>query len=197
MGNNNITNKPDLTIVGGQPHKRRNSQGKVQVPVGLEKILFHAARDDGFKKLLLADRVTAIEKSGVSLRPSERAMISVATDDTLEAMIAKINPSNPKKRKFMGLVAAAATSLAAGTALIAGGCEAQVEKTAPGLDAGTGSDTDVDSDSDTVDTFPEDTSVDGIRPDTDSDTDTDTDTDTDSDGDAGGDSGDTDMDSGL
>ena len=75
MGNDNITNKPDLTIVGGQPKRRRRSEGKVQVPVGLEKILFHAARDGSFKNLLLADRDAAIEKSGVSLRPSEHAML--------------------------------------------------------------------------------------------------------------------------
>ena len=122
--------------------------------MGLEKILFHAARDTIFKRLLLADRDAAIEKSGVSLRPSERAMLSVATDDALEAMIARINPSNPKKRKFMGLVAAAATSLAAGTVLVAGGCDAQTvvkgstadEDIDGSVDSG---DTDTDTDTDT------------------------------------------------
>ena len=54
-------------------------------------------------------------------------MLSVATDDALEAMIARIVPTNPKKRKFMSLVAAAATSLAAGTVLVAGGCGAKRE----------------------------------------------------------------------
>jgi hypothetical protein len=97
MRNDDKMNRPDLTIVGGQPSKRPNSKEKIQVPVGLEKILFHAARDTSFKKLLLADRDAAIEKSRVSLRPSERAMLSVA----------------------------AATSLAAGTVLVAGGCDAQ------------------------------------------------------------------------
>ena len=169
MGDDNITNEPDLTIVGGQPKRRRRSEGKVQVPVGLEKILFHAARDTSFKKLLLADRDAAIEKSGVSLRPSEHAMLSVATDDALEVMIAKINPSNPKKRKFMGLVAAAATSLAAGTAVIASGCDnVSADNKEYGVDAGTGSDIDTD-------------------------TDTDTDSDTDTEQDAGDDSGDTDT----
>ena len=90
MRNDDEMNKPDLTIVGGQPSKRPNSKEKIQVPVGLEKILFHAARDTSFKKLLLLDRDAAIEKSRVSLRPSERAMLSVATDDALEAMIAKM-----------------------------------------------------------------------------------------------------------
>jgi hypothetical protein len=192
--NDNITNKSDLTIVGGQPHKRHDSREKVQVPVGLEKILFHAARDDSFKKLLLADRDAAIEKSGVSLRPSERAMLSVATGDALEAMIAKINPSNPKKRKFMGLVAAAATSLAAGTALIAGGCVSEsagsrIDEDIDGsvdsgdtdtgtdsdTDTGMDSDTDTGTDSDTVDTDTGGPYVDaGVGPDADTDTDTDT-----------------------
>ena len=70
MENDDMTNEPDLTIVGGQPSKRKRQSARVKVPVGLEKILFHAARDESFKKLLLLDRDAAIEKSGVSLRPS-------------------------------------------------------------------------------------------------------------------------------
>ncbi len=164
MENDDMTSEPDLTIVGGQPSKRKRLSARVKVPVGLEKILYHAARDTGFKKLLLADRDAAIEKSGVSLRPSEHAMLSVATDDALEAMIAKINPSNPKKRKFMSLVAAAATSLAAGTAAL-GGCDVNTDSPINHVDAGVGPDTDVD-------------------------TDVDTDTDTDTEPDAGNDGGD-------
>ena len=188
MGNDDMTNGPDLTIVGGQPSKRRNSREKIQVPVGLEKILFHAARDDSFKKLLLADRDAAIEKSRVSLRPSERAMLSVATDGALEAMIARIIPTNPKKRKFMSLVAAAATSLAAGTVLVAGGCDAQtailgstpdedidgsVDSGDTDSDSDTDTDTDTDSDTDTVDTDTGGPYVDaGVGSDTDTDSDT-------------------------
>ena len=43
--------KPDLTIVGGQPTKKRarRSAGKIKVPVGFEKALYHAAQDDEFK----------------------------------------------------------------------------------------------------------------------------------------------------
>ena len=177
MRNDDKMNKPDLTIVGGQPSKRPNSKEKIQVPVGLEKILFHAARDTSFKKLLLADRDAAIEKSRVTLRPSERAMLSVATDDALEAMIARIVPTNPKKRKFMSLVAAAATSLAAGTAVIAGGCVSEsagsrIDEDIDGsvdsgdTDTGTDSDTDTGTDSDTVDTDTGGPNVDaGVGPD--------------------------------
>ena len=43
-----MTNEPDLTIVGGQSRKRRRFEGKVKVPVGLEKILF---RQDVFLAL--------------------------------------------------------------------------------------------------------------------------------------------------
>ncbi len=175
-------NKPDLTIVGGQPGKRHNSGDKIQVPVGLEKILFHAARDTSFKKLLLADRDAAIEKSAVNLRPSERAMLSVATDNALEAMIARIVPTNPRKRKFMSLVAAAATSLAAGTVLVASGCDAQsvvkgstadedIDGSVDSGDTDTETSTETDTDSDTVDTDTGGPYADaGVGPDTDTDT---------------------------
>jgi hypothetical protein len=107
---------------------------KIQVPVGLEKALYHAARDEEFKAQLLADPAAAIESSGIRLRASEAAML------------AYLVPENPKRRKFMGLVAAAATSLAAGTAVIScDGASGDV------LSKGATGDTDVDGDTDTTD----------------------------------------------
>jgi len=175
--------KPDLTIVGGQPHgeRRRNFRGKIKVPVGFEKALYHAARDDEFKARLLADPGGAIDSVGIKLRSSELAMLGAITPEALDAMIASIVPENPRRRKFMGLVAAAAASLAAGTAAISCGDD-DVDHDNPNdnLDGGAGPDSDVDSDTDA---------------DTDTSTDTDTDTidtdnpDTDLDGGAGPDSG--------
>jgi hypothetical protein len=119
---------------------------KIQVPVGLEKALYHAARDEEFKAQLLADPAAAIESSGIRLRASEAAMLASISPDVIEMMIANLVPENPKRRKFMGLVAAAATSLAAGTAVIScDGASGDV------LSKGATGDTDVDGDTDTTD----------------------------------------------
>lgn len=181
MGDDERTAKPDLTIVGGQPSKRRHRfDGKIKVPVGLEKALYLAANDREFRARLLEDWRVALEERGVTLRPSERAVLEASTPRMLARMIDGIVPSNPRRRKFMGLVAAAATSLAAGTAAMGGGC-VEKDQTNAGVDAGVGGDVDTDTDTDTdmdagdtdtVETDPVDTGVDaGIGPDTDSDTD--------------------------
>jgi hypothetical protein len=134
--------KPDLTIVGGQPHgkRRRQFRGKIQVPVGLEKAIFHAARDEEFKARLLEDPRAAIEGSGINLRASELAMLAAVPSAALEDMIDRVVPENPKNRKFMGLVANAAASLAAGTVL--SGCpdEAETENPDHNQDGGAGPD---------------------------------------------------------
>ena len=191
MSNQNKKDRPGLTIVGGQPGRKRR-QEKVKVPVGMEKMLFHAAQDEEFSKKLLSDRETAIIESGIKLRQSEVATLKVISNEALETMIANIVPENPRRRKFMGMVAAAAASLAAGTNTV--GCDEPQEPTSAG---GAGPDTDVDGDTDTdadgdtdtdTDTVETDTETDspaGIGPDTDVDGDTDTVTDHD----AGADSG--------
>jgi hypothetical protein len=175
---------PKLTIVGGQPAghelRRRRHRGRIEVPVGLEKTLFHAARDEGFRTALLTEPRGAIERAGIKLRPSEQEMLSVIAPAALEAMIDSLVPGNPRRRRFMGLVAAAAASLAAGTAAPA--CD-EAETEQPELDAGgigpdtdvdgdTDTDTDADSDSDSDTIFTDtdtNTATEGIEPDTDVD----------------------------
>jgi hypothetical protein len=170
------TDEIALTIVGGQPQrplvggsigKREKFAQKVRVPVGLEKVLYLAARDPELRRKLVEDRAAAIDELGVALRPSEKAMLQAAPAAALEAMIVRIDASNPRKRRFMNLVAAAATSLAAGTATV--GCDVD-----PGKDVAMGATGDVDTDTDT------DTGIDagpdaGLDPDGGAvDTDTDT-----------------------
>jgi hypothetical protein len=138
---------PGLTIVGGQPSGRPDRDGKVQVPVGIEKLLFLAAADGDFRKALLADREGAVVAAGVSLRDSEREVLKAVPDEALAAMIDRVVVENPRRRRFMGLVAAVATSLAAGTVLIQAGCGDTVSRgIGPGVDAGTGTDTEIDDD---------------------------------------------------
>ncbi|MDJ0764558.1 MAG: hypothetical protein QNJ97_16390 [Myxococcota bacterium] len=157
--------QPVMTIVGGQPNGRRRHTKRVQVPVGVEKLLFLAAQDAEFKKNLMADRQATLDASGIRLRPSEALMLGAISNAGLEAMIDSIVPENPKRRKFMGLVAAAAASLAAGTAEL--GCEDEKAGC-----MGITPDIDIDSDSDVIL---------GITPDTDTDSDSGSDSETDSD----------------
>jgi hypothetical protein len=141
---------PNLTIVGGQPSKRRGRK-HVVVPVGLEKLLYRAASDTAFKALLLENVDAAAQEAGIELRDSERATLSNTSASSLEYMIGSIVPSNPKKRKFMNVVAVAVTSLAAGTALLSCGEEGDVKTRGitGDMDADADADTDADTDTDT------------------------------------------------
>ncbi|MCK9458114.1 MAG: hypothetical protein M0R80_00360 [Proteobacteria bacterium] len=142
--------RPDgiaLTIVGGQPlrkGRRHAPQGKLEIPVGLERILYLAAGDPELRARLLADRAGVIAAMGVALRPSEKAMLEAAPGAALEAMIDRIDTSNPRRRRFMNLVAAAATALAAGTAGTA--CDWVDDPTMNYADGGVGPDTETDTD---------------------------------------------------
>lgn len=104
---------------GGELRFRRRGSGRredTEVPVGFEIVMYKAADDPAFKRRLLADREAAIEESGVQLRPSEWATLRSVPPAALAAMIERLTPENPRRRAFMGKVAAAVTSLAAGTA---------------------------------------------------------------------------------
>src|SRR5512137_527504 len=89
-----VGDQPPRPLVGGTVGKHAKFSQKVAVPVGLEKVLYLAARDPDLKEMLLADRVAAIVGLGVALRPSERAMLEAAPRAALEAMIDKIDASN-------------------------------------------------------------------------------------------------------
>jgi hypothetical protein len=88
----------------------------VSVPVGLEKVLYAAAVNPAFREALLRDREIAAEAAGLQLKPSELAMLRVAPESQLVAAIESldISDSNVKRRGFMGKVAAAAVTIAAG-----------------------------------------------------------------------------------
>lgn len=117
MGRDQKLPKPDLTIVGGQPRDDHFDPAAVQteVPVGFEMLLYRAAQDPASKEQLLADRDAAAAEWGIQLRPSERATLETVSDDMLRRMIDRIEPTNPQRSRFMVNVAAAVTSLAAGT----------------------------------------------------------------------------------
>lgn len=91
---------------------------QTEVPVGFEMLLYRAAEDPDFAEALVADRERAAAAWGVPLRPSERATLSAVSDDMLRAMIQRLRPGHAQRRGFMGNVAAAVASLAAGTAAV-------------------------------------------------------------------------------
>jgi hypothetical protein len=108
----------------------------ISVPVGLEQMLLTAAVDAGFRAELIRDRELAVARRGVELTTSERAVLAIASDEQLAAMVDRIDASeqNLVRRKFMRAVAATAVTLAAGTGL--GACggpgdEPAVETDAP------------------------------------------------------------------
>jgi myo-inositol catabolism protein IolC len=107
----------------------------ISVPVGLEQLLLTAAVDAGFRAELIRDRERAVARRGVELTSSELAVLAIAPDDQLAAMIDRIDTSeqNVRRRKFMRAVAATAVTLAAGTGL--GACGSPGDKPAPETDA--------------------------------------------------------------
>ena len=138
---------PHLTIVGGQPVKP-DRKHEMEVPVGLEKLLFMAAGDEMLEADLLRDRFGTIDRLGIRLRPSEAAMLESVSSDGLREMVDRIRPDNPRRCKLMGVVAAAATSLAAGTAVISCDGIGATDGIRPGEDIDGGSDSNTDSDPD-------------------------------------------------
>ena len=101
------------TIVGGQPPARKHV--RVNVPVGVERVLYTAATDPEFKVALLRDRHAAARARGLRLRPSEEAMLRLAPAAQLEGAIARLDtsPRNVQRRTFMAAVAASAAAMAA------------------------------------------------------------------------------------
>jgi hypothetical protein len=125
---------PGTTIVGGQPDGQRR-RGVVSVPVGLEQLLIAAAVDADFRRELIRDRERSATRRGLELTGSERAVLAVAPDAQLEAMIDRIDTSqkNLERRAFLRAVAATAVTLAAGSGLEA--CGGSGDKPAAETDA--------------------------------------------------------------
>jgi hypothetical protein len=108
------------TIVGGQPP--RQPRAMVKIAAGVEKLLYLAANDDELRAALLADRATALERCGVSLSDSERAMLISTPAAQLEATInaLDIRPQNVERRRFLRAVAASAAAVTVGAAAACG-----------------------------------------------------------------------------
>ena len=113
------------------------------IPVGLEQVLYTAAKDPEFYQALLADREAAVATRGWSLRASELAMLRAIPAAQLEAAVQGMDTSadNVPRRKFMRAVAAGATTVS----MLAAACgEDTVKGTRPDQGADQGADQGVD-----------------------------------------------------
>lgn len=96
---------------------KRGIKRNISVPVGIEKILYLASRDDVFRARLLDDREVALSSSGITLKTSERMMLSFMDASELSTMIDNLKPPKPHRRKFMNAVAATFVTISAGSLL--------------------------------------------------------------------------------
>jgi len=131
----------DSRMLGaGRPRAMRRS--RLGIHAGIEKALYKAAVEPGFRRELLEDRFAALRGSGIGLTEAEAAILSSVPDERLALMIDRIRPEKHGKRRFMRAVATAVVTLATGTAAIS--CDKDVTADAEVSDAGI--DPDVPSD---------------------------------------------------
>jgi outer membrane protein OmpA-like peptidoglycan-associated protein len=79
----------------------------LNLPHGLEVLIIKAAVDPAFKALLLAQRAEAAATIGLTLTPTEAAMLAAIPAATLEATIAQTQVLPETRRVFLGKAAAA------------------------------------------------------------------------------------------
>ncbi len=99
--------------------ENRTKEPRPLVPVGVERVIVAAAVDPAFCTELLTDRQAAIGHRGLTLSPSEMAMLLAIPEEQLLQAIQKMDTSeaNLKRRAFLGAVAASAATVIAGEAL--------------------------------------------------------------------------------
>ncbi len=110
----------------------------VDVPVGIERVLFMAAAEPEFRRRLLEDRQGAVAERGLKMRPFELAMLAAVPEEQLLRNIAGIDTSrhNLERRSFLRAVAASAAALAATGA--AGCGDGDKEQVSVDMDIGPG-----------------------------------------------------------
>jgi hypothetical protein len=105
----------------GKPRQRLKRRVRLSIPAGIEKVIYRAAIDPGFRQILLADRKRAIESHGPRLTDVEARVLESIPAERLEHIIERIEPRRHGKRAFMRSIATAVVTLATGTATVS--CE--------------------------------------------------------------------------
>ena len=106
---------PRTTIVGGRPPE--DGASLPPVPTGIQRLLYLAAMDDAFRRVLCDRRAGAASAAGVELTASEAAILGAITEAQLEGMIASIPPPPVERRSFLRETAASAVIALGGAAL--------------------------------------------------------------------------------
>lgn len=126
------------TIVGGQP---RSKTRKVNIPIGIEQLIYKAAQDLEFRDSVLDDPVAAAGRAGIKLTDFERTTLSYLKPEMLSAMIERFHAPKRKKGRLGRIAAAVALTLASGTAASGCGDSVDYEEEWRGGDGGTRADT--------------------------------------------------------
>lgn len=100
---------PGITIVGGQSFRKEETRKSSNT--NIEKILIRASLDKEFREILLKDRESAIEKSGVILSPVDDKIIKSIPLSGLKGMIEKFMDQKTSRRNFLKGAAASAAIL--------------------------------------------------------------------------------------
>ncbi len=103
---------------------QRNDGSDRPIPSGLQRLLRLAALDDAFLEELVRHRAGVAQAAGISLGPSERAILAAIPGSQLRDMARTLPPPAPPRRDVLGRSAATAVILLGGAALSGGlaGC---------------------------------------------------------------------------
>ncbi|MDX9723113.1 MAG: hypothetical protein RBU37_20345 [Myxococcota bacterium] len=102
---------------------------RLQIPLGLEKVLFLASRDPHFAERLLKERCQAIDLAALPLTTLEQRLLASVPEPQLRSMIRSVQQQPSHARSMMRSVAT--VSLAALSSLALGACQPQEEATKP------------------------------------------------------------------
>lgn len=107
------------TIVGGRPPEKLSRQHSFSR--GIEKVVWLAALDRDFCRLLLGDRKAALEDPRVELTGAERMILSNIADAQLMSVIERVSIPRRARRAFLRGAVATAFALM-GTVVVSSGC---------------------------------------------------------------------------
>lgn len=103
------------TIVGGQPLGKRG--GATGLPHGIEAVILLAAADPRFREDFTRDRLTALERAGITLTEAETSLLAAVRDEELFAIARSARSAKPKGgRRTLMATAASLAALASLTA---------------------------------------------------------------------------------
>jgi len=89
-----------------EPENGADRAAPMPIPRGVEVLVKKAAVDADFKQILLSKRAGSASEIGLTLEPSEVAMVNAVPEAQLEAIIARTTLHPRQRAAFLGSVAA-------------------------------------------------------------------------------------------